>query len=105
MALEGVFLETWGDKKRKRKGFFGLFCGMEERTPHTHDMNMEGKERTWRERKERTMEGRGKEKCQDFPVFSQAGVRQVHDVCVCVSVSQESESRFIEGIEGIEGHY
>lgn len=49
MALEGVFWKHEG--KRKRKGFFGLFCGMGERTPHTHDMNMEGRERTWRERK------------------------------------------------------
>lgn len=96
-------METWGKKKEKGLFRFVLWNGGKE-TPHRHDMNMEGKERTWRERKERTMEGRGKEKCQDFPVFSQAGVRQVH-VCVCVSVSQESKLRDIEGIEGIEGHY
>lgn len=70
-----------------------------------HDTNMEEREeRTWRERKERTRERKGKEKCQDFLVFSTAGVRQVH-VCVCVSVSQESKSRYIEGIEGIGWHY
>lgn len=43
--------------------------------------------RIWREGKEhggkgrKNMEGKerkGKERCQDFPVFSQAGVRQVH---------------------------
>lgn len=60
MALEGVFWKHGG--KRKRKGFLGLFCGMGERTPHTHDMNMEGRERTWREGKERTRERKGKER-------------------------------------------
>lgn len=35
---------------------------MKERIPDTHDMNMEGKERTWRERKERTRERKGKER-------------------------------------------
>lgn len=33
---------------------------MEERTPHTHDMNMEGRERIWRER--RKEQGRGKKR-------------------------------------------
>lgn len=52
MALEGVFGNMG---KRKRKGFLGLFCGMKERIPDTHDMNMEGK-------KERKEQGRGKER-------------------------------------------
>lgn len=47
---------------------------MGERTPHTHDTNMEGRQRTWREGKERTRERKGKEICQDFLVFSQAGL-------------------------------
>lgn len=58
MALEGVFGNIGG--KRKRKGFLGLFCGMGERSPHTHDTNMEGRERTWRER--RKEQGKGKER-------------------------------------------
>lgn len=102
----GSFFWEHGGKRKKEKGSFS--CGMGERTPHTHDMNMDGRERTWRERrKERKNNGeqrKGKEICQDFLVFSQAGVRQVH-VCVCVSVFQESKSRYIKGIEGIGWHY
>lgn len=108
MALEGVF-GNMGEKERER-AFSVCFVEWGKEAPHRHDMNMEGRERTWRERKERTRERKGKERCQDFPVFSQAGVHQVH-VPTCTlhigmcKVFQESKSRFIEGIEGIEWHY
>lgn len=60
MALEGVFGNMG---KRKRKGFLGLFCGIGERTPHTHDTNMEGrKEHGGKEGKERTRERKGKKR-------------------------------------------
>lgn len=93
MALEGVF-GNMGEKRKKEKGSF--CCGMGERTPHTHDMNMEG-----REEKE---QGRGKERKGKMPRLSSllprlAYIRYMY-VCVC-QVSQESKSRFIEGIEGI----
>lgn len=65
-------------------------------------MNMEGKERTWRERKERTMEGRGKEKCQDFPVFSQAGVRQVR---VCVRYLKSRNHDLLKELKELDGNH
>lgn len=70
--------------KRKRKGFLGLFCGMEEITPHMHDTNMEGRERTWREGKGKNKgkERKGKELCQDFLVFSQGW--RTSGTCMCV---------------------
>lgn len=75
MALEGVFGNMG---KRKRKGFLGLFCGIGERSPHTHDTNMEGRKgKNMKGKKERTMERKEKERCQDFLVFSTAGVRDV----------------------------
>lgn len=54
--------------KRKRKGFLGLFCGIGERSPHTHDMNMEGRERTWRER--RKGKNKGEERKGNMPRLS-----------------------------------
>lgn len=102
MALEGVFGNMG---KRKRKGFLGLFCGMGERSPHTHDMSMEGRERIWRERrkgKNKGEERKGKERCQDFLVFSQAGLYMY--VYVYLYLKSRNHD-FIEGIEGIGWHY
>lgn len=65
----------------------------------------EGKERTWRERKERTVERKGKEKKYAKTLQSSPKLAYVRYMHVCVSVSQESKSRFIEGIEGIGWHY
>lgn len=82
----GSFWEHGG--KRKRKGFLGLFCGMGERTLHTHDTNMEGrKEHGGKEGKERTMEGEEKKNAKIFQSSPKAGVRQVH-VCVCICISR-----------------
>lgn len=69
MALEGVFGNMG---KRKRKGFLGLFCGMKERIPDTHDMNMEGrkeyggKERIRRKGKKEQWRGKKRKYAKTF---------------------------------------
>lgn len=102
-------METWGKKKEKGLFRFVLWNGGKE-TPHRHDMNMEGRERTWRERKEhggkgKKEQGRGKERkrkeiCQDFPVFSTAGVRQVH---ACVRYLKSRNHDLLKELDGNYG--
>lgn len=102
MALEGVF-GNMGGKRKKEKGSF--CCGIGERSPHTHDMNMEGrKEHGGKGRKEhwRGKERKGKEICQDFAVFSQAGVRQVH---VYLYVYLYLKSRNHDLLKELDGNY
>lgn len=87
------FLGTWGEEKETGLFRFVLWNGGKE-TPHTHDMNMEGKER----------KNNGGERKRKMPRFSNllpSWRTSGTCVCVCVSVSQESKSRIIEGIEGI----
>lgn len=97
----GSFWEHGG--KRKRQGFLGLFCGMEEITPHMHDTNMEGrkgKNMEGKERKERTMEGKGKERCQDFLVFSQGW--RTSGTCMCVYLYFKSRNHdLLKELKGI----
>lgn len=51
------------------------------------------------------MEGRGKEKCQDFPIFSQAGVRQVH-VCVYVYLYLKSRNHEeLKELKELDSHH
>lgn len=53
-------------------------------------------------KKERTMERKEKERCQDFPVFSQAGVRQVH---VCVRYFKSRNHDLLKELKELDGNH
>lgn len=46
------------------------------------------------------MERKGKERCQDFPVFSTAGVRQVH---VCVRYLKSRNYDLLKELKELKG--
>lgn len=98
MALERVFLETWGEKKEKGLFRFVLWNGGKE-TPHTHDMNMEGKER----------KNNGGERKRKMPRFSNLLPSwRTSGTCVCVYVYLYLKSRnheLLKELKELDSHH
>lgn len=83
-----------------------MFCGMGERTPRTHDTNMERKERKehgGKEGKERTRERKGKEICQDFLVFSQGW--RTSGTCMCMCISRVEITILLKELKELDSHH